>query len=96
MRSDWESNCPRAVLQCCITTSLSQGGSEGKREGKTPPREASPFCMKTRARGEVKYEYSHSCVGLCGSVSTVYSTVGQECHFSEEHLFKPPTCTIVK
>lgn len=54
MRSDWESNCPRAVLQCCITTSLSQGGSEGKREGKTPPREASPFCMKTRARGEVK------------------------------------------
>lgn len=34
VQSDWESNCPRAVLQYCITTSLSEGGSGGRREGK--------------------------------------------------------------
>lgn len=39
---------------------------------------------------KLKCEYSHSCVGLCGSVSTVYSTVGQECHFSEKHLLNRP------
>lgn len=55
VQSDWESNCPRAVLQYCITTSLSEGGSGGRRAGKTPPQEASPFCMETRdLEGEVK------------------------------------------
>lgn len=48
MQTDWESNCPRAVLQHRITTSLSEGGSGGRREGKTPLQEASPFCMETR------------------------------------------------
>lgn len=48
MQSDWESNCPRAVLQYRITTSLSEGGNGGRREGNTSPQEASPFCMETR------------------------------------------------
>lgn len=50
VQSDWESNCPRAVLSILYhyLSHQREAVEEGGNEGETPPQEASPFCMEKR------------------------------------------------
>lgn len=47
-QSDWEGNCPRAVLQYCITTSLYEGRKEREKSSSRKLHFFLLFIIKTR------------------------------------------------
>lgn len=79
-----EVSCRCKVIGRVIALELSSNTASlplCQREGKTPPQEASPFCMETKdlwgdVKKKKKIEDSHSYAGLCVSICTVCASVG--------------------